>query len=45
LTTNSFSGQEVKANITYVLKNWVSLEKDYCVFSFKVSQNNNGSCK
>jgi len=42
LTTNSFSGLEVRANITYVLKDWESLDKDYCVFSLKVSQNIDG---
>jgi len=38
LQNNSFSGQEVRANITYVLKDWARLEEDYCVFAFEVTQ-------
>jgi Domain of unknown function (DUF3850) len=33
---NSFSGQEVRVIITYVLTNRVGLDDDFCVFSFKI---------
>jgi len=38
LSNNSFSGQEVKAFITYVLKDWAGLEDGFCVFAFEVTQ-------
>ena len=30
-----FSGDEIKGEITYVLKNRVGLDEDFCIFSFK----------
>lgn len=36
LQKNTFSGQEVRGIITYVLKDWKGLDADYCVFSFEV---------
>jgi len=45
LATNSFSGQEVKAIITYVLKDWAGLDKEYCVFSLQVTQHINKTTK
>jgi hypothetical protein len=37
LDNNSFSGQEVRAKITYVLKDWTGLEGDFCVFAFVIA--------
>ena len=38
LMHDSFSGQEVRGTITYVLTDRVGLDKDFCVFSIKVTQ-------
>jgi ParB family chromosome partitioning protein len=38
LANNSFSGQEVKAIITYVLEDWKGLDEGYCVFAIEVTQ-------
>lgn len=35
---NSFSGQEVRGTITYVLTDRAGLDDDFCVFSFKATQ-------
>ena len=41
LQKNTFSGQEVRGNITYVLKDWKGLDADYCVFSLQITQHIN----
>lgn len=38
LMFNSFSGQEIRGTITYVLKDWKGLDVDYCVFSLQIIQ-------
>ncbi len=38
LANNSFSGHEVKAIITYILKDWKGLDEGYCVFAIEVTQ-------
>ena len=38
LTTYSFSGQEIKGTITYVLTKRAGLGDDFCVFSFETTQ-------
>ena len=41
LQKNTFSGQVVSGNITYVLKDWKGLDVDYCVFSLQITQHIN----
>ena len=43
LETNSFSGQELRAKITYVLKDWTGLEDGYCIFSIELTQQIDGN--
>lgn len=38
LTTNLYSGQEIRGNITYVLKDWAGLDDGYCIFSIELTQ-------
>jgi ParB family chromosome partitioning protein len=45
LSNNSFSGQEIRAKITYVLKDWAGLEDGYCVFAIEVTQHIEKSIK
>ena len=33
LQKNTFSGEEIRGTITYVLKDWKGLDAGYCVFS------------
>lgn len=33
-----YSGEEIRATITYILKDFAGLNKDYCVFSFNITQ-------
>ena len=35
-SNNQFSGSAIKIQITYILKNYIGLEKNYCIFSFKI---------
>jgi Domain of unknown function (DUF3850) len=36
LQKNTFSGEEIRGTITYVLNDWKGLDAGYCVFSFVI---------